>query len=416
MQKRTAPNVFKIKILLIVLLNLLNAQTKNSLYSMFGVGQIVDHRYGINRSLGGTGLAFQSGSSINHLNPASYIGIYPNAMLMEAGIYGNYQRSQDGERNQYYKDINLNYFALGMELKRRWAVSFGVVPYSNIDYKIQSEANIGGELTSYKKIYVGSGGLNKAYWGNSFKVAKNLNIGFNTSYLFGSITESDTAITNSDFQGYSFSSESFPNNIHFDLGLQWLINKNEHQYTIGITYSPMTELNTTENIEFVNNGEIIPIEQDLKSNINIPQAIGAGISYKREDIFKVGVDYAFKNWSDIDFSNSNMKTRNSHRFSIGTEYGNIKNKGTNICSNFIYRLGAYYNKSYLVIDNEHINSKGINIGLGIPLNGFNTLNLSLEYGEEGTLSSGLVKNSHWGLYLNFSLYQFWANDNNRFIK
>jgi len=55
--------------------NSLKAQARKSVYSMFGVGQIIDNSFGVNKSLGGTGIAFQSGREINYINPASYIGI-----------------------------------------------------------------------------------------------------------------------------------------------------------------------------------------------------------------------------------------------------------------------------------------------------------------------------------------------------
>lgn len=42
-------------------------QTPKSVYSMFGLGQMIDKNYGVNRALGGTGIAFQSGNTINIL-------------------------------------------------------------------------------------------------------------------------------------------------------------------------------------------------------------------------------------------------------------------------------------------------------------------------------------------------------------
>ena len=73
-----------------------------------------------------------------------------------------------------------------------------------------------------------------------------------------------------------------------------------------------------------------------------------------------------------------------------------------------YRFGANYKNSYVEIDNVQINSFGFNVGLGIPINGINMLNLALEYGKEGTTEHGLIENNYWGLYMNFSLYELWA--------
>jgi len=44
--------------------------------------------------------------------------------------------------------------------------------------------------------------------------------------------------------------------------------------------------------------------------------------------------------------------------------------------------------------------------VGIPYD-VNIINLSLEYGEEGTLEKGLIKTDYWLIYLSVSLFEFW---------
>ena len=66
-------------IFIIFLTNSLFAQAVNSIYSMYGVGLTIDNNFGVNRAMGGTGIAFQSGRSVNYSNPASYLGIFPNS-------------------------------------------------------------------------------------------------------------------------------------------------------------------------------------------------------------------------------------------------------------------------------------------------------------------------------------------------
>jgi len=69
------------------------AQVSNSIYSMFGVGRTVDYNFGINKSFGGTGIAFQTGRALNFANPAAYLGILPNSMIVESGAYGIWSQS-----------------------------------------------------------------------------------------------------------------------------------------------------------------------------------------------------------------------------------------------------------------------------------------------------------------------------------
>jgi len=94
-----------------IIIKSLPAQIKNSPYSMFGVGQIIDNSYGINKSLGGTGIAFQSDRSINYLNPASYLGIRSNSFDIELGIYGIYSTSMTEKSSQSDGDVNFSYFS-----------------------------------------------------------------------------------------------------------------------------------------------------------------------------------------------------------------------------------------------------------------------------------------------------------------
>ena len=59
---------FLLPLILLIAFNtpgLLQAQVKKSTYSMFGVGQLADNNYGVNKSLGGTGIAFKSGNAMN---------------------------------------------------------------------------------------------------------------------------------------------------------------------------------------------------------------------------------------------------------------------------------------------------------------------------------------------------------------
>ena len=207
--------------------NSLKAQVKNSVYSMFGVGQISDNSYGINKSLGGTGIAFQSGRSINFLNPASYLGILPNSFNMELGAYGIYNRSNNENSSQADGDINFSYVSASLYLKNWWALSFGIVPFSSVDYEINSSDEIGGELTSYEKNFTGTGGLSRVYLGNSFKIYKGFALGFNASYIFGPITLTETVASSENFSGYELKNQRTAYSFYTCYGLKCNIKNRE---------------------------------------------------------------------------------------------------------------------------------------------------------------------------------------------
>ena len=396
-------NVFLFTIAFFAFINSysIKAQVKNSIYSMFGVGKISDTNYGINHAFGGTGIAFQSGRSINYCNPASYLGIASNSINLELGIHAILSRVENINTKQNGADVNFSYCSWSIAFSNRWAVVLGITPYSSIDYNINSTDQIEGEPISFDKEYSGSGGLGKAYFGQSFDIAKGLALGFNTSLILGQLKQMEKASSEGSFSGYQLETLRSAHSFHMDFGLQYSIHKNDWQYTIGLVYGPGEKLNTTDEITFTYNDEITALDPGKQKIIRLPENRGIGFAIKRGYFFKAGFDYEWKKWSTISFSNPNLDTRNSHRFSFGLEYTPNQKDITDRC--LAYRLGTHYKKTYLEIDNTPINAMGVVIGLGIPnyRTVKNDFNLSLEYGREGTLNQGLIKNQY--LIFNFSL-------------
>ncbi|MGD8780526.1 MAG: hypothetical protein PVH88_16355 [Ignavibacteria bacterium] len=390
-----------------VFANSLKAQVYNSIYSMYGLGQLSDNSFGINRSLGGTGIAFQSGRSVNYLNPASYIGIVPNSVILEAGVYGVNNKSKDRKDSQTTKDINFSYFSTSFYFAKWWTFSLGIVPLSSIDYEISSTAEIEGETGTYEKEYTGSGGLSRIYFGSSFKVYKGLLVGLNANFISGPNTLTETVVGNDNFEGYELETKRTVSDFYLDYGLQYFIKDNDWLYTVGLIYGGSKTLNTDVDVQFSYSDETIELEEDDDLDLKVPEKFGIGLSVKKGSNFRAGLDYEWNNWSSVDFSNPNLDTKNSSRFSLGVEYSPDQDYRASWWKRLYYRAGGNYKNSYLEIDNTRINSMGLTLGIGIPYDNTSMINLSVEYGEEGTLSNGLIKNTYWGFYLNVSLHQFW---------
>ena len=76
-------------VLIISLLTLQNAvpQLTSSPYSIFGLGTLEGNCAGTSSALGGTGIAFLSGTTLNIVNPASYGGIDSLITLFDIGSF-----------------------------------------------------------------------------------------------------------------------------------------------------------------------------------------------------------------------------------------------------------------------------------------------------------------------------------------
>lgn len=384
-------------------------QVKNSIYSMMGIGQLNNNSFGINRSLGGTGIAFKSGKSINYLNPASYLGIAKKSQIVEVGLYGIYSNSITSSKTQYESDINFDYLSLGFYSTPWWSFSLGITPFSYVDYKIKSEDQIEGELTQLEKIYEGSGGLNRLYFGNSFNLYGGLFVGFNLDYIVGPITKTETTEGLNGSAEYEVSHKYTASGLYLDYGLQYSLKVNSINYTFGAIYGAGKSLNTTDELEFTYGETVTALNQDNEENFYIPEKIGIGLALEIENNLRIGIDYEWNEWANTNFLNDYLNTKNSSRYSLGIEYTPLNRRMNNPWYNdLIYRIGANYQSSYLEIRNKNINAYALNLGLGIPYDNSSIINLTVEYGREGTTDNNLILNNYLKFYASFSIHEFWS--------
>jgi hypothetical protein len=73
----------------------------------------------------------------------------------------------------------------GFPLTRWWKTNIGLVPYSQMGYKIVDVSLSHGAEHHYE----GTGGINQFYFGNAVNLTSNFSAGVNISYLFGSLTQ-----------------------------------------------------------------------------------------------------------------------------------------------------------------------------------------------------------------------------------
>ena len=62
---------------------------------------------------------------------------------------------------------------------------------------------------------------------------------------------------------------------------------------------------------------------------------------------------------------------------------------------------------HIQIQNQSINEFGINFGLGIPVQGFQNLNIGFELGKRGTTNNGLVQEDFFSVRLGLTLNDRW---------
>jgi hypothetical protein len=290
---------------------------------------------------------------------------------------------------------------MGFRLKPWLATSFGFSPYSTVGYTINTTAPFEGTNLEYPKTFSGKGGVNQVYLGGSVNLIKNLSVGFNAAYLFGDITHAES----SDFFNYYLEDQTYISNFNIDYGLNYQLDIKKWKYNIGLTYGNSKKLNT-KNVTTIKTDYETEVLKSRIYKYSIPQNIGAGFALSK-GFFRAGADYEWSNWKDAEFTNSYLRTRNSNRYSFGVEFpspGLKKGTGKMV----LYRFGAEYRESYMIIDNIPINYRAVTFGAGIPLKGvLSVINASVELGMNGTTKKDLFRESFITLNLDLSLRDLW---------
>jgi hypothetical protein len=384
------------------------AQITSSPYSLFAEGLITNSGTGTNHAIGGCGIALRSRYSLNSINPASYSGIDSLSFIFETGLFGRITQYKTRSETQKRHDANLLYMAMGCRITSWWSSSIGFIPFSAVGYEINSLNYVEGELSVYKKIYEGSGGINRFYWGNSFKVYKNFSLGMNLSYYLGSMEYTETGTTLDKILTYTISNQCNLHTAQLDYGVQYFFHIKDTRLILGAIYGNYKELSITKEYKIGYKGDTINLENS-KEKYSIPMRYGVGIGFENSYKFRAGFDYERKTWHGANtFTNTLLKTRDAERLSFGLEYTPNKGYNSELWRSIFYRLGANYNKTYLVIDKIPINSYALVFGAGIPLRRELTLiNVSVETGRIGTTQKGLIKENYVLMRIDFTLNEKW---------
>ncbi len=383
-------------------------QITSSPYSIFGMGLAGDNHYSANRGMASTGIALESGNYINSINPASYSGIDSMTFIFEVGFFGRTTSYKYLGDRQSKIDGNLTNVNFGFQINKYWAMGAGVKPFSSVGYSVTNTEQVQGENTYFAKLNEGSGGVNQVYWTNAFSPIKNLSLGVNLSYMFGNIETAETGSNSAGTISYSLVDRYYIRTPYVDFGMQYALEHGKNKYSIGATYGNKTKLSGSTESYFLQDSDSTALEQDESDTHYIPQKVGVGLGYTHGNKYRLGLDYERSFWQDINYSNPQLKTRNSDRIAAGIEFMPSSTYTDKFFKKLYYRFGANYHRSYLVIKSVPINSYALTTGVGFPIRQERSfVNLAFEFGQNGTTTKGLIKESYFMFHFNMTMNKVW---------
>lgn len=408
------------------------SSTSHSPYSQFGLGQMRGDQIPQLRGMGGisTGVRYQGGLPIlNISNPASYSAF--NRTILDAGLYGNITQLEKGSSVGNTADFAFSHFAFGFSLNKQngpklGGLSFGLMPYSDVGYTVSADRDINN--TPYKTSLIGEGGLNKAYVGWGVSPFKNFSIGANVGFLFGNLYDKSIIEYPAGYGYYNTSKTDTRRvtGVVYDYGAQYFLPLgNRMNLTVGYSgslnnsvRSRVTSLVTRTQTDLSGAvTEQVPIDtssNDELSNrkINLPLKHSVGFTLNKGVNWSVGADFKYADWSNYQVRQGEDKLGKNLGFAVG---GQIKPDPTSM--NYLkvidYRLGFRYNKTHMTVNEQRINDMAVTVGLGLPLpetgfgRTFSNVNISAEFGQQGTMNHNLVRERYINLHFGFTINDAW---------
>ncbi|MBU2651163.1 MAG: hypothetical protein KKA81_09530 [Bacteroidetes bacterium] len=417
-------NLSHILILFVILLSSdMIAQVRiSSPYSYYGVGNLRSDSYNtVLMSMGGIRNAVNSGNMINIFNPATYIVFDSSTFLFEGGVLSSRRTLKNINTSENASYASLNHLLFGFPVSKRFKASFGIVPYSDVGYNILTQqylTNIGKTQIQYE----GNGGITQVFAGTAVKITKNLSLGANAFYNFGTIEKSRNIFFPDSIDTYinaQMDNLFRVGDFSFSFGMLYRkVMKNKQIISAGLTYSPQTRLKTRR--EYLANtfigsyngveyfGDTVVYDKEHSGTITIPMQAGAGITLEMPLHWKIGIDFNWQEWSKYEAFGYKDSLKNSWSIAVGGEYIPDIDALRSYMKKIRYRLGFKYGMSNIYLRNNHLNEIGISFGFGLPVSRSSSmLNFGFEIGKFGTTNNNLIRENFVKFTLGITIHENW---------
>ena len=410
-----------VSICLLFSLAIFAQESTSSPYSFYGIGDIKFKGSVENRSMGSISVLPDS-IHINIQNPAQLACLKLTGLAL-GGTYAN-TKSKTETQEAKARRTSIDYMIVGIPVGKV-GIGFGLIPYSSVGYKIGRTANVTNNnnetIRSIISRYNGIGGVNKVFLGFGYRLTKNINIGGDLQYNFGTI-ETNSLQYQTDLQyGSRENNVSDLRGVNFDLGITYQTKVNsKYSFFSSLAYTPealLTSGNTRdiEIVQLLSTSAVIVIERQNISvedtKIKLPSKLSFGSGFGQVKKWLVGGEITFIQNSVMSnrFTDINGATfENSVRYSLGGFFIPNYNSYSSYYKRIVYRGGLRYENTGLVIQDKSITDFAANIGLGMPLGGtFTNINIGLEIGRRGTKYYNLVEENYINLSVGLSLSDKW---------
>jgi hypothetical protein len=393
----------------------LSAQvTHFSPYSRFGVGDVYESEFSLNRSLAGAGIAFMNTNTYNATSLTAATAL--TSPLFEVNFSSNQLTHTNQTESQTNSIATFSGFAFASSLGEKGGFSFGLKPYSRIGYAIFDNTMMDSVET--KTSLDADGGLNNAF----LNIAKNLvdkegmslAVGVRGNFLFGNLStlRSIEFPNNEDFFKAESNITTSARNFQMEAGASFSKTLNtKWKGTVAANYTFATNLNANQEkldrTYAVSSSTGEKVYKDTiayallnDKTITLPSGIHAGISATYNEKLTLVFDYSNQNWSSyahtLGASTTSQEMVNSSKLAFGVFYQPEGSRLFNakLWKSIQYKAGVNLNKHNIALNGDQVKGFGTVFGLSIPINRRSTitrLNFTYENSVRGEVSSNLIE-------------------------
>jgi hypothetical protein len=390
------------------------AQSITSPYSILGIGDIESKDFGKFFGMSSTSLAVRSASFINLNNPASLTALDPNMLNIDMNSRwrsSSFQYPIGDSFTSSYNDAAIRRLSLTFRPNQSWGFSFGIKPYSTVNYLIDEKLSPrSGGATSIAKTVTGSGGISQVYIANGIRLSKNFSVGLTASYLFGSLTRS-TLYYYEDL-GINISRNEYEKlqGFQFQGGFQYTGKTGEHlTHNIGITLGSPSALKGSYETDYIENDTVLNSKSNETKTFKLPLQFGIGYACVISNMITIAADYNRYNWASQKLDYPNAYTHPSQRFSLGFQYAPQKSVQGQMREKVSIQAGVSYEQGYIAINNKQINDMSASVGLASNLSRLINVYIGLEVGKKGNINDGQITENYTQISAGVTLKEFWYN-------
>jgi hypothetical protein len=402
--------------------------------SYAGVGEQAMGSHSIYNALGKNNFNFFDSTQLNFFNPASYSTLSSGNTLFSLDVTSRLSKFNQGSTSELSSTALVEHFAIGFKMKNRMGLAFGLRPYSTRGYSFSEKQFTGTDTIEYT--YLGTGGIQKLFLGFSYGIINKKNtkfaLGFNASYLFGSVNNQRKSLlidANTSQGGISYDIFQM-RGFHYEIGTYFRqkISKNQQLLLSAVvepdqSYSTIykEELYTASNINTPSTYDTL-VYNETKGKINSNLTFKLGINYlfalpqwqRNSRIIHPGInvmisyeDYggvqpeigALTKWELVDYNKWSFGLQFNPELNISENFTNLK-----ALEKFSYRVGAYQQTLPYLRNNSQYFDRGMTFGLGIPIlaqQSLSSVNIAFQFGQRGVNEASALKESYIGI--NFGL-------------